>query len=104
MIETMDPLNSNLDFQMERIELDAVLSSKLFMRAPGLINFLKYVCGKYFEGNSSQIKEYNIATEALGRSGDFQQKRIPLSEWKRTASANVLPNIMSLREPTMRFD
>jgi hypothetical protein len=75
---TMDPLNSNFDFQLEKNELNAVLSSKLFMRAPGLINFLKYICEKYFEGNAAQIKEYNIATEALGRSGDFQQKEDPI--------------------------
>ncbi len=30
---------------------------------------------KYFEGTADQIKEYNIAVEALGRPADFDQKR-----------------------------
>ena len=36
---------------------------------------LTYVCAKYFEGAGEQIKEYNIAVEALGRPADFDQKR-----------------------------
>jgi hypothetical protein len=36
---------------------------------------LNYVCTKYFEGQSEQVKEYNIAVEALGRPADFDQKK-----------------------------
>lgn len=36
---------------------------------------LNYICTKYFEGEADQIKEYNIAVEALGRPPDFDQKR-----------------------------
>jgi hypothetical protein len=36
---------------------------------------LSYVCARYFEGAADQIKEYNIAVEALGRPADFDQKR-----------------------------
>jgi hypothetical protein len=36
---------------------------------------LTYVCARYFEGEGEQIKEYNIAVEALGRPPDFNQKR-----------------------------
>ncbi len=74
----MAPLDSKSDFELEKNELHAVLSSKLFLRAPSLINFLNYVCRKYFEGTAGQIKEYNIATEAFGRSEDFQQKEDPI--------------------------
>lgn len=59
----------------ERAELEAVFASGTFSRAPGLAQMLNYVCTKYFEGQSDQVKEYNIAVEALGRSADFDQKR-----------------------------
>jgi hypothetical protein len=61
--------------QEERAELDAVFASGIFDRAPGLAQLLNYVCGKYFDGQSEQIKEYNIAVEAMGRPADFDQKR-----------------------------
>jgi len=63
------------DFRQERHELDAVLASGIFSRAPNLALVLTYVCTKYFEGTAAQIKEYNIAVEALGRPADFDQKR-----------------------------
>ena len=34
-----------------------------------------YLCNKHFEGGSSLIKEYHVATEALGRSEDFDPKK-----------------------------
>ncbi|HWC96608.1 MAG TPA: malectin domain-containing carbohydrate-binding protein [Candidatus Sulfopaludibacter sp.] len=33
------------------------------------------MCARYFEGAGEQIKEYNIAVEALGRPAEFDQKR-----------------------------
>ena len=62
-------------FQKERSELNALLASGLFSRAPSLENLLKYVCERHFEGHSEAVKEYNIAVEALGRPADFDQKR-----------------------------
>jgi hypothetical protein len=59
----------------EKAELEAVFASGIFSRAPGLAHMLTYVCTKYFEGHSDQVKEYNIAVEALGRSAEFDQKR-----------------------------
>jgi hypothetical protein len=59
----------------EKSELDAVLSSGILDRAPTLAQFLTFICSKYFEGASEQIKEYNIAVQALGRSPDFDQKK-----------------------------
>jgi Malectin domain len=61
--------------QDERAELDAVLSSGIFNRAPNLANFLIYVCERYFEGDSDSVKEYSIAVEALRRSADFDQRK-----------------------------
>ena len=63
------------DFRPERHELDAILASGIFNRAPNLAQLLTYVCTQYFAGSAEQIKEYNIAVEALGRPSDFDQKR-----------------------------
>ncbi|HOL70579.1 MAG TPA: malectin domain-containing carbohydrate-binding protein [Bryobacteraceae bacterium] len=60
------------NFEAERAELEAVLSSRIFTRAPSLSRILSYVCQKYFEGDTNSIKEYNIGVEALGRGPDFQ--------------------------------
>ena len=59
----------------EQAELDAVLTSGIFARAPSLAQFLSYICQKHFQGEQHLIKEYNIAVEALGRPADFDQKR-----------------------------
>ncbi len=63
------------EFKEERAELETILASGVFSRAPGLAQLLGYVCNKYFEGEASRVKEYNIAVEALGRPADFDQKR-----------------------------
>src|ERR1041385_8464144 len=63
------------DFRQERQELDVILASGIFNRAPNLAHLLTYVCTQYFQGTGEQIKEYNIAVEALGRPADFDQKR-----------------------------
>jgi hypothetical protein len=62
-------------FEREKRELESVLASGIFHRAPNLANLLTYVCMKYFEGAADEIKEYNIAVEALGRAPEFDQKR-----------------------------
>lgn len=59
----------------EEAELQAVLASDLFARAPSLALLLEYICRKRFAGEDHLIKEYNIAVEALGRPADFDQKR-----------------------------
>lgn len=68
-------MHAAADFGQERLELEATMASGIFHRAPNLALVLKYVCAKYFEGSAEQIKEYNIAVEALGRPADFDQKR-----------------------------
>ena len=68
-------MRSTADFDTERNELQAVLGSGIFNRAPNLALLLTYVCERYFEGSGEQIKEYNIAVEALGRPAVFDQKR-----------------------------
>lgn len=63
------------DYVEEKNELRLVLNSGIFHRAPNLAHLLTYVCTKYFEGAAEQIKEYNIAVEALGRLSGFDPKR-----------------------------
>ncbi|MFZ0594171.1 MAG: malectin domain-containing carbohydrate-binding protein [Bryobacteraceae bacterium] len=57
--------------ERERSELQSVVSGERFARSPRLAKLLVYLCNKYFEGEADQIKEYNIATEVLGRPAEF---------------------------------
>jgi hypothetical protein len=66
---------AEVDFQAERSELEAVLSSGVFARSPIVAQMLKYICETHFRGQSHDIKEYNIAVEAFGRPADFDQTR-----------------------------
>jgi len=64
------------NLELAKGELESVLSSGLFAHAPSLAQFLSYVCSKSFEGKADQIKEYNIAVEALGRRPpEYDQKK-----------------------------
>ena len=58
-------------FEQQRSELNALLESPLFARAPSLRSFLSYICEQYFDGKAEDLKEYSIAVEALGRSTSF---------------------------------
>ena len=57
--------------EAERAEVELLLSSKKFAKTNNIGRFLGFVCEKYFEGSTSEIKEYSIAVEALGRPPDF---------------------------------
>lgn len=59
----------------ERDELEDVLGSGIFAKAPRQAELLKYICDEYFRGRADQIKEYTLATEGLGRTADFDQSR-----------------------------
>src|SRR3954463_3797334 len=59
----------------ERSEVDAVLQSGIFEKAPRLEKFFLYICRLHFEGRADEIKEYSIALEALGRSSEFDPKK-----------------------------
>ncbi len=60
---------------LEQAEVDAVLESGLFAKAPRLRAFFQYICKRHFAGESDQLKEYSIAVEALGRLSDFDPKQ-----------------------------
>jgi beta-glucanase (GH16 family) len=54
-------------FREERLELASVLSHPEISRSSAAVRFLTFVCEKYFDGRSEEIREYSIAVEALGR-------------------------------------
>jgi len=58
------------EVEAERRELDWLLTSGVLGRSGNLARVLKYICEEHFAGRT-QIKEYTIATEALGRRPDF---------------------------------
>jgi Malectin domain len=62
---------SSSKYEVQKAELQAILASPAFVRAPTVSRILAYVCERYFEGDLEAIKEYNIAVEALGRGPDF---------------------------------
>ena len=66
---TAEPVN----LELERAELQALLSSQLFLRSPTLARLLSYLCEKKFAGEVRQVKEYSIALEVFGRSDSFDQ-------------------------------
>ena len=68
-------MSALLDLEQSRAELRAVIASGIFAKAPSLALLLEYVCGKYFDGQAAQIKEYNIAVEALGRPASFDPRQ-----------------------------
>src|ERR1700730_7650505 len=60
---------------LEKAEVEQLLASGIFERSPGLAQLLTFVCNKYFEGKSAEVKEYNLGVEALGRPPSFDQKK-----------------------------
>jgi hypothetical protein len=57
--------------EAEKAELDWLLSSGALGRSSNLTRMLTFVCEKHFLGQDDQVKEYSIATEALGRRENF---------------------------------
>ncbi len=55
----------------ERSELETVLASKKFARAPNISRILRYVCEQSLRGDAGSIKEYSIAVDALQRPASF---------------------------------
>lgn len=84
----------------ERAELDAVLASGILGRSNYAVRLLTFVCEKYFDDETADVKEYSIAVHALGRSVDFDPQadtivrvtahtlRKRLEEYYRTDGAN----------------
>jgi hypothetical protein len=58
-----------------RAELAAVLESDVFKRSPKLSRLLAYLCDKYLQGRESEITEYSIALDVLGRDAKFDPQQ-----------------------------
>lgn len=79
--------------QEEQAELERVLASPTFTKSPNLARLLRYICKKYWEGMASEVKEYHLAVEALGRAPDFDP----------SASSVVRVEVHRLREKLKRY-
>ena len=79
--------------QQERAELKLVLSSTTFSKSPNLARLLQFLCLKYLEGKSEELKEYTIAVEALGRPPDFDP----------TTNSTVRVELHRLREKLTKY-
>lgn len=62
-----------VEMESRRAELEAVLRSPEFVRAPRLAHLLSYLCQKLWAGEANQIKEYSIALEVFNRGSSFDQ-------------------------------
>jgi hypothetical protein len=67
-------MQSGVPVEAQRAAYQSLLDSGYLNRAPSLIRILNYICGQYFQGRGDQIKEYNIAVEALEKPPQFDQK------------------------------
>ena len=61
------------ELEAQRAELQALLQSKHFSRAPKLASLLSYLCEKVFADEAHQIKEYSIGLEVFHRGASFDQ-------------------------------
>jgi len=61
------------EVEAQRQELEAVLRSELFKRAPTMAHLLRYLCEKLFAGEARQIKEYSVGVEVFHRGASFDQ-------------------------------
>jgi len=73
MIEMAAAPSETVEIASQRAELESVLRSQEFVRAPRLAHLLSYLCEKLFAGEAHQIKEYSIALEAFNRGDRFDQ-------------------------------
>jgi hypothetical protein len=62
-----------IEIAEQRAELDVVLRSRGFVRAPTLAGLLSYLCEKLLAGEAGQIKEYSIGVEVFRRGPEFDQ-------------------------------
>jgi adenylate cyclase len=61
-----------------RRELARILASPEFRDSPQLADFLQFVVEEALAGRQKNIKQYTIATRALGRAGHFNPKSDPI--------------------------
>ena len=60
-----------MSVEEQRMEVGRILSAPQFRRAPKLRRFLELICDEHFQGRPAGINEYLIATQAFGKSTEF---------------------------------
>lgn len=67
------------DHAEEREALRRVLEHPDIARSTSLMRFLQFICNKYFDGQTDDIREYTIAVAALGRrESEFDSRVDPI--------------------------
>ncbi len=61
-----------MSLEDQREEVQRILHSPQFRRAPKLQRFLELVCDYHFQNRSAEINEFTIATQAFGKGQDFE--------------------------------
>ena len=61
-----------------RCALERIVASDVLRNAPQLARFLSFVVEETLEGRAGELKGYTIATQALGRSDDFDPQIDPI--------------------------
>src|SRR5215472_3161258 len=67
-----------MDFERVRSQVERILASAAFADAERASNFLRFVVERKLEGRASEIKEFVIAVEVLGRTSSFDSKTDPI--------------------------
>ena len=67
-----------MDPERIRAQVDRILASAAFADAARASNFLRFVVEHKLEGRASEIKEFAIAVEVLGRTSSFDSKTDPI--------------------------
>src|SRR3954470_13238365 len=73
-----------------RVALERMAASEAFRGSPQLIAFLRYVVEATLRGQADRIKGYTIATEALGRTVDFDPQADPIVRVEATRLRRAL--------------
>src|SRR6185312_2890509 len=73
-----------------RVVLERMAASEAFRGSPQLIAFLRYVVEATLDGHADRIKGYTIATEALGRTPDFDPQSDPIVRVEATRLRRAL--------------
>ena len=74
----MDEFLNSAPAEAIRSELETILASKTFRAARGQRKFLAYAVQAALDGTAHVLKEYVIATEALGREASFDPRLDPI--------------------------
>ncbi|MBL4783918.1 MAG: hypothetical protein JKY49_00670, partial [Cohaesibacteraceae bacterium] len=73
-----------------RKTLDQILASRSFSTSPQLSSFLRFIVEHALQGQQEQIKGYTIATQALGRSENFDPQADPIVRVEATRLRRAL--------------